>query len=936
MTHSRDIFQEALQKFKARLKADEEKKFKFTTLDDVRRTVQQIQQQQERTKTMQNMTRIMGFLEAVDQLGKVVDVFLNASSFIAFVWGPVKFLLLVSTTWAESLDTLLDAYRQIGELIPQLLQYKDLFEEDEGLRNILGHIYTDILEFHRKALRSFDGSGWRHVFKATWKTFNATFRHILEDLRRHRDFLSEQAQLIHYRHYRSDRQMLQSHVQKYELDRDRIFDEFRRGYNSQREQEYISAVQWISAPQMILDHEAFCEVRKECAGSGDWILQHHIIREWRDIDPPVSSIVWMNGIPGAGKTILASTIIQDCLRDQSVTSYFYCKGSDSQTNTTLSIYKGILSQLISQFRELVPYFRERQQKSGDVTLSSLELAKGLLKIAFQRIPRQCIIIDGLDECEPVHQNQILPFLKKCVEDYDGDDPGKLRILVVSQDTPSIFNFLKTTSIIRLKAQDNECDIRAYVKKRGSIIQVKHGLDDSQRKEIEDMTCIRARGMFLFAKLVMGNLERQTQKRNVVGEELTNFPNGLGEAYERIMSRMERDSSDDELKMARKLLGWMVCACRPMKWTEIQAVLSIYMDNEQIDFDSLKLRVHIRDICGSLVQVLPGERVELVHSTAKMHITGSNYIYEPLVQYHLTFSCLGYLTFDCFTTEEQNELDRYALDGYYVLQDYAIAEWANHLLAMLNYGTSLVSSITDTDVSLDHFNDILSSFVDIYEVTEADEVDEACKPFEGSPAHDNLLSLFDNIRRHRAKGPETRNDVSVEGLHRALVRVRGRIESLGSSTSLTSEKKKAFQSYYGEKVYKCPKLRCPFFYEGFTDGKTRDQHVKRHDRPYICSNLDCTGAQFGFVNAKDLEKHTKQWHPEITDLESKFNEVKPIKGQAKWACNLCDKRFTRRGNLNSHLLNHTGERPFACRECGRAFTREHDRSRHEKIHERRLR
>ena len=42
-----------------------------------------------------NLSRILGFLEAMNQFGKVVEVFLNTSDILAFVWGPVKFILLV-------------------------------------------------------------------------------------------------------------------------------------------------------------------------------------------------------------------------------------------------------------------------------------------------------------------------------------------------------------------------------------------------------------------------------------------------------------------------------------------------------------------------------------------------------------------------------------------------------------------------------------------------------------------------------------------------------------------------------------------------------------------------------------------------------------------------------------------------------------------------
>lgn len=43
------------------------------------------------------MRRIQKFLEGMEGLGKIIDVFLNTSGMVAFIWGPIKFLLLVSS-----------------------------------------------------------------------------------------------------------------------------------------------------------------------------------------------------------------------------------------------------------------------------------------------------------------------------------------------------------------------------------------------------------------------------------------------------------------------------------------------------------------------------------------------------------------------------------------------------------------------------------------------------------------------------------------------------------------------------------------------------------------------------------------------------------------------------------------------------------------------
>ena len=88
-------FEATLSDFKKRLTPKEQNDFQFTTLDGVKREIARIQKEQDDLKTMMNMSRIQSFLEGMNELGKVIEIFLNASNFVAFVWGPVKFLLQV-------------------------------------------------------------------------------------------------------------------------------------------------------------------------------------------------------------------------------------------------------------------------------------------------------------------------------------------------------------------------------------------------------------------------------------------------------------------------------------------------------------------------------------------------------------------------------------------------------------------------------------------------------------------------------------------------------------------------------------------------------------------------------------------------------------------------------------------------------------------------
>jgi len=112
------IFERELKSFKARLTHEEQSSFTGTTLDDLRLTVASIQKTQISDRTNRNVARLRTFLEAVESISKVLDLFVNISDFVAFVWGPIKYLLLVSMPGVSSRQRTfqLKALRKIGSV----------------------------------------------------------------------------------------------------------------------------------------------------------------------------------------------------------------------------------------------------------------------------------------------------------------------------------------------------------------------------------------------------------------------------------------------------------------------------------------------------------------------------------------------------------------------------------------------------------------------------------------------------------------------------------------------------------------------------------------------------------------------------------------------------------------------------------------------------
>ena len=135
---------------------------------------------------------------------------------------------------------------------------------------------------------------WRQIFKSVWKDFKTRFQHILDRLRGHRSLIESQATLLHF--------------QQYQADRIRLLDELDRSEEDRLHRQYKEVLEWVSGADFGKDHESACGVRSEHPASGRWILKNSKLQNWREADPPNSSLLWLKGIPGAGLLAFASTI----------------------------------------------------------------------------------------------------------------------------------------------------------------------------------------------------------------------------------------------------------------------------------------------------------------------------------------------------------------------------------------------------------------------------------------------------------------------------------------------------------------------------------------------------------------------------------------------------------------------------------------------------
>ncbi|ROV93245.1 hypothetical protein VPNG_09534 [Cytospora leucostoma] len=335
------------------------------------------------------MKRIQGFIEAMSQLGTVMDVFVNANVLICFVW--------VAKNHLDAIDKLLDAYSQVGAAIPGLVVYQSAFEKYPPLAGILEDYYSDILQFHEAALEVFKRPRWKELLKSAWKNFDTDLQPILQSMKQRRDWLESEklsASLFELATVREHISGLQEDIKQKTIRKKLENHKF-----------CVSRIrEKLQAPDYYVDQEVATENRGGST-SGAWVLQCQEFLEWNCQTTEVNGILYINGLPGAGKTTLVSAIIEKLLdehsaiggRCETLVAYFYFKHGQHGRNTHNDLLRAMLEQIITRDTTLSDHLSKLLNAVDEVNVRSTKTLESHIQSCLGDY-RQCfIIVDGLDE-----------------------------------------------------------------------------------------------------------------------------------------------------------------------------------------------------------------------------------------------------------------------------------------------------------------------------------------------------------------------------------------------------------------------------------------------------------------------------------------------------------------------------------------------------------
>ncbi|KAL1840879.1 hypothetical protein VTJ49DRAFT_7671 [Mycothermus thermophilus] len=759
------------------------RQFSNCTLRDLQNTIADIQLQQGPTGKLRYLGRLEAFVEAMEQFGKVVEVFLNSSEILCFVWGPLKFMLGIARTHVDSLNKLIDMYSWIGDAIPGLLQYKSTFERHEALRTILDDYYYDVLVFHRKALDVFARPKWKELLRSVWKTFDSSFGPILDSLKRRREMLESAKSTVTLHEI----QTMQENIALIRQDHEKRVAQAELDQHRKRLEEIQQKLQ---SPDYKSDQLSSTNVRWTSGGSfGKWFFEHDDFKTWMSRESPGSRVLFVHGKPGAGKTTLMSAVLEWLqnqkaeLRDSNCAMAYFYFNNQPRKQSHHDFLLALLDQLITEDAALSTELLE-EFVAIDPSQLSTDRLQGYAKTALSAYRTLYLLVDGADECPNTEAVRLIKWLLSLIQPA-ADGPGpSVRILVSGRRDGVLDDILKNKPDICLDASPSHSDdIRNFCSEMAEEIQNELGIPDALKKDIVSQPL----GMFLYAKVVMQHLQQQPTLRSLKEELQDGYPSDVNKAYDRVFSWILHQPSTKR-DASLKLLNWVVCAKRILFWKEIQAMCCINPEQGTVAFDDRLLFS-----CK-----------KLLHSTARRYLSQQDKIDVERGNTDLAILCLKHLVSRPFTIIHDNQTLSHAKRGYYAFLDYSVQCWYGHLLQWANSANPPEPHIIAP---------LGGRFLQYYGLAST-----IGRHFDDSVTPEDLIAFIrglpgDEIERY-----------SFFSIERRTGAIRQHIESLRHEIPEPGAKEVLDNLYGSWLTYKCTKPWCLSFLEGMETEELRQKHL----------------------------------------------------------------------------------------------------------------
>ncbi|KAK4466834.1 ankyrin-2 [Cladorrhinum samala] len=422
----------------------------------------------------------------------------------------------------------------------------------------------------------------------------------------------------------------------------------------------------------------------QAPGTGLWICQTADYQKWHDSSDHGS--LWIKGVPGAGKSVMAASIIQHLQSTEACpVLFFFFRNIVAANFSPRALLRDWLAQLLP-FSPKLQFILKARLESSLAEYTDNDLFQLLLDGA-SCVSKVYCVADALDEMGSDNR----PFLDK-LNSLARHRPGSLKLLMTSRPKQYLQSALRDTSIVHISLQQQlvDVDIAAYLHHRLNKF-TRSDATKINKPQLLEMVAKRSEGLFLYAKLTMDQLEAALADHDIqvdVHSLEASLPIGLEETYTNLLLK-HRQESDISADLQILVLEMVTHASRPLRLSELASLIKVLFPDTTAPAGFKAL---ISTCCGPLIEVHEDETLQVIHHSFTEFLRGEtrNSVSEgakfPVIDTrhahkHMAINCLRYLQSGSLLLgherQEEKPFDYQEARLQHPFLGYAMDNWAYH-------------------------------------------------------------------------------------------------------------------------------------------------------------------------------------------------------------------------------------------------------------------
>ena len=693
-------YQRALNTYKESLSPKEYAKIVVpASLDDVVATAEKLQTRHKTSKIIRLIDSLQTTKVRLERFNTLLEGALSSVMGGQLLYASINFVFVVASDSADTFAKLLNVLVTIGDKMPQFEILANTFEESDLVMDSIEALYVAIIKFWVGAAKFYRKKRlWRLPL---WNDYPIHFEDLVQELDNQERRLRDTAQVQHMQEARAER--LENR-------------EFRRQGTFGRLTD-AKVTKWLSPTDRyepdFFDDDFRKANKKRHRGTCEWVLQKPLYKQWETSLGTEGAVLVLYGIPGAGKTILSSYLVQHCIHDIPQSSprlglYFFFDNKDEHKRSPLCAARSLVYQLHFKLREqqrhqsIQQEIEARMQNNPQEKAMSYEKLFAILKtVIISENLDVVIVLDAMDEC-------IGP--KPFIRDLKSLAAGTYVHLIVTSRSDNnvvpVFAEGRSSPTLTVTADDVKRDIVSYVQAK---VAKSAALRHPQVKDrVITALATQSGGMFLWVYLMLKDLKSLPTVSEVV-QALSRLPEKLDDVYKKILQRLHDSLKPGPRAFCQMVLKWIVSTSRPLQFTELVEALKAEYKRTATVFDQeagfedtlLYGKKDIELVCGSLVAISE-DSIRLIHLSTRDYLRSSpesldlpgplaKFLVDvPLTQTRIAQTCLDYLSTRALRTcsafkpstgvsTQQRQQEIATISGQFSLFEYAVLYWPSYLI-----------------------------------------------------------------------------------------------------------------------------------------------------------------------------------------------------------------------------------------------------------------